>query len=517
LTEIARRRAISFRWPILVAWCGFLFFYGLSGPLYRTEALRAIIGQASLEGHWLAPTLYGEPFLTKPPGAYAAIGIASWPFGRVTEQTARLPAAIAATLTVLFAFTTLRRSLGTNRAFVAAMLLPISLLWLDKAPSAEIDMLQLAWVAAAFFCFLRAIEDQPLARRASKGEVQHPCLRGGLVWWIASFVCVAAGFLTKWTAPAFFYLAIVPFLWQRGKLRSLFGREHLLACWVASVLCGGWAILAAREVGWQVLVDTIYQEGAQRFAPKASGKPYPWIESASFPFVFLGASLPWSIPALFALTPRYLRKLGDGERRVVVLLHCWAWPNLLFWSLPAQHHVRYVLPICPAITLLGILVLCRWVESLAELRWKMFRPRAAFLAAMVAWASVKIVFVEAVLPMRTADRNVREAGEQLSGLVPEGEILYLCRLKDEGVLFYYGRPARRTADAEALDGSGYVLLLDEEWKTVPFREKFTHVMELRDQQKAAIHLVRLSSPRKDVSGWLAQQHPTRPTSYPSRP
>ena len=100
---------ISWRWPTLVLWCGFLFFYGLSGPLYRTEALRAIIGQSALDGHWLTPTLYGEPFLTKPPGSYVAIALASLPVGRVTEETARLPSALAATFTVLFAFAALRR------------------------------------------------------------------------------------------------------------------------------------------------------------------------------------------------------------------------------------------------------------------------------------------------------------------------------------------------------------------------------------------------------------------------
>ena len=71
---------------LLTAWCGLLFFYGLAaGPLYRTESLRAIIGAESLRGHWLYPVLYGEPFLTKPPGHYAAIALCSLPFGEVTQ------------------------------------------------------------------------------------------------------------------------------------------------------------------------------------------------------------------------------------------------------------------------------------------------------------------------------------------------------------------------------------------------------------------------------------------------
>src|SRR6185437_5633670 len=176
--------------PVLIAaWCGALFFYGLgAGPLYRTESLRAIIGAESLRGHWLYPVLYGEPFLTKPPGHYAAIAVCSLPFGKVTDWSARLPSAIAATAIVFLMWGMLRSVLGERREFLAAMLIPTAVLWLDKAPSAEIDMTLTAWVVAALALFHKALESP----RAS--------------FWIGSLLCVAAGTLTKWTAPAFFYL-----------------------------------------------------------------------------------------------------------------------------------------------------------------------------------------------------------------------------------------------------------------------------------------------------------------------
>src|SRR5579871_5321250 len=87
---------------ILLVLCVILFFYGLTeGELYRTETLRAIVAQQFLRsGNWLVPTLYGEPLFTKPPGMYAAIALCSWPFGGVSEWTARLPSALAATIAV---------------------------------------------------------------------------------------------------------------------------------------------------------------------------------------------------------------------------------------------------------------------------------------------------------------------------------------------------------------------------------------------------------------------------------
>src|SRR4051812_34533735 len=187
------------RYPLLLIWllCAVLFFHGLSaGELYRNENLRAVVAADFLRtGNWLVPTLYGEPLLTKPPGAYAAIALASLPAGRVSEATARLPSAVAATITVLLFYWYFGRQLGRRGGLVAALLLPTSFLWLDKVPSAEIDLLQVAWVTAAILLFLRGLEE---------AEADPPARPWR--WWPAALLCVAGGFLTKWTAPAFFYL-----------------------------------------------------------------------------------------------------------------------------------------------------------------------------------------------------------------------------------------------------------------------------------------------------------------------
>lgn len=381
----------------------------------------------------------------------------------------------------------------------------MSFLWLDKVPSAEIDMLQLAWVSVALLSFLRAVD----AKDAGNDSA-------ALAWWVAALLCVAGGFLTKWTAPAFFYLAIGPFLWYRGRARWLLGREHLIAAGVAVAICVLWAALVAREVGWSTLTDTVSAEAAQRFVPKHTGKPYPWQESVTFPLVVLGATLPWSIPALLALRPSFLHRLDDRTRLVVQLLHCWAWPNLLFWSLPAQHNVRYVLPICPAITLLGVLALAHFLTPLVVSRPTL--ARTALIVGLALWLTVKVVFVEWIVPNRTTGRNARQTGEEISRLVPEGEILYLCRLKDEGVLFYYGRPARRQLPIDPAPGTAvYAVLLDAEWDDQLYHGRPVHLAELRDQQGAPIHLVRLHGPTEDEPECLAWRLRTRPTSSPSPP
>jgi 4-amino-4-deoxy-L-arabinose transferase-like glycosyltransferase len=498
---------------LLLSWSIFLFGYGIStGTLYRTEALRAIIGREALQGAWLAPTLYGEPFLTKPPGMYVAIALASAPFGDVTNVSARLPSALAATITVFLFFATFRRVVDRKLALAGAMLMPVSLLWLDKAPSAEIDMLQLMWVSAAMLCFLRALELEEAISRRSKSRAA--------IWWFLSLLCITAGFLTKWTAPAFFYLTAIALLIWRRQLRLLVSWRHLVAVGISAGVCAGWAFAVADQTGWPMLTETMVAEASQRFHPHHNGKPYPWAESLCYPFAVLGANLPWSLLALFALRPSFARRWDENGRRLLQLLHCWSWPNLLFWSLPAQHHVRYSLPICPGIVGLGVMVLLAWaretaqgvalgclvssfqaenpaVKCTARVRRKSslesfrnFSPRVAFFAILAAWCCVKLVFVEAVVPNRTSDRRVRETAARIAELAPPGHILYLCKLKDEGILFYYNRPARRFQWENPVEEKSFALLIESEWRQWSESGHFDLVERFRDQQGAPIYLVR---------------------------
>src|SRR4051812_20865540 len=192
----ARRVSIRVSLPVLsvvslILFCAFFFGYGIErSELYRTEGLRAIVAAEFLRsGNWIVPTLYGEPLFTKPPGMYAAIAAVSWPFGGVQDWTARLPSALAATFTGFLFFGTFARVFGRGGGLVAALILPASFMWLEKPPPAEIDVLQVAWVAAALVCFLRALE---------QGETAEPARQSaGFGWWLASLLCVAGGVLTK--------------------------------------------------------------------------------------------------------------------------------------------------------------------------------------------------------------------------------------------------------------------------------------------------------------------------------
>jgi 4-amino-4-deoxy-L-arabinose transferase-like glycosyltransferase len=528
----------------------FLFFYGLNATeLWRTESLRAIIAQQMLDsGNWIVPRLYGEPLFTKPPGMYAAIALCSLPWGHVTDFTARLPSALAATGCVLLFWWYFKRQLGRVAGLAAGLILPMSPMWLDKASSAEIDTLQVFWVTASLICLFRATEDENTGSAGPFG------------WWLAALLCVAGGFLTKWTAPEFFYGTAIPFLWWRGRLRSLLSPQHLVCAAIASAVCLAWVGAAVGMEGWDVFWATVEREGGDRLIPSHDGRPYPWLGSVLHPARLVATVLPWSALALVTLKPGFAGLWDVRGRRLLQALHCWVWPNLLFWSLPTEHAARHSFPLFPGLAGLAAMawlafssgnltwkapqlrpVWCLWASvglwivvigfaiaptwlpasftrnwsatlgmcvTLCPLvigltailcftwdRWRATRPVQVLGYGFSAWFVLKLAFVHGVMPDRCADRGATAKGALIASLVPLGDLLYLFRLKDEGIMFYYGRPVLRLGSPHELPAEPrpvWCILTEEEWRAWSEPRGVEAVQHLRDEQGARLVLVRVS-------------------------
>ena len=469
----------------LLCWCSFLFFYGLAGPeLWRTESLRAIIAEGMLRsGNWIVPTLYGEPLFTKPPGMYVAIALCSLPFGRVTELTARLPSALAASLTVILFYRLFSKQFGRLAGLIAAVILPMSLVYLDKGIAAEIDMLQLAWVMGSMLCLLRVLEEveNPQGSRTRLGA-----------FWLGALTCVAGGVLTKWTAPAFFYGAAVPLLWQRGHLRLLWSRQHLLAAGFGASLVLAWIVAAVLATGWEVFSTAVLAEALPRLVPGYVTQhhehfPY-WLEVLLHPFWLLATGLPWSLVALWTLRPGFARLWDERGRRLLALFHCWVWPSMLFWTLMRDHTPRHCSPMYPGLAGLATLVMVAWIRKTLAWPWPRFAPARFLTGALALWLAVKVVFVEAIVPHRNAHR-ARAGGQLLASIVPIGQCLYLVRVKDEGIMFYFGGMVVRLKSFEDLPSSPepmYCILDYQEWRNwngeldvVQFLERNTVLVRVR--------------------------------------
>ena len=113
---------------------------------------------------------------------------------------------------------------------------------------------------------------------------------------------------------------------------------------------------------------------------------------------------------------------------------------------------------------------------------------------VIAWLGVKVIFVEAVMPHRNKDRLPQAKGQLLARLVPPEQTLYLFRLKDEGIMFYYGRPVRRLRGMGELPVQTeplYCILDRDEWASWQLDQRVQVIQDLRDEQSSPIALVRV--------------------------
>ncbi len=415
---------------LLLFWGMLLFLYGIhQGDLYRTEGLRAIIGKEMYRtGDWVVPKLYGEPILTKPPLFYWAIASTGYLFGEVTTWSARLPAALAGVGCLLIVFFILRRfSQSTWLPLLAALALPCSGMWLEKASSSEIDTLLVMFVLGAWACFLRVLE----GLQASESP---------LGWWIATLLCVAGGVLTKWTGFLFFYVMAVPLLlWQR-QLWRLFHWHHLLAAFIGMAIVWCWLGLVVNDLGWTNVSNMLWKEGAPRVLHSKNASQQLLLETLLHPFKIIGIAAPWSIIVLLGWRKRIFTSLTLIEKSLL----CWAVAGTLMMTVFPDHNIRQSFSLVPAWTLLGVFTLKRMWQNDVFPEWLKQHPFRWLMVAMLIWSAIKIIHVEVLIPARFRERPSLEAQATIMRqFVPADATLYLARVKDECLLFNYGRSVQR--------------------------------------------------------------------------
>ncbi len=112
-------------------------------------------------------------------------------------------------------------------------------------------------------------------------------------------------------------------------------------------------------------------------------------------------------PAALAVCPLhsaagFRAKWDDRGKLLLQLLHCWTWPNLMFWSLVPNHNVRYALPMSPGLMGLGVMGLIGW--------WQRFNPPTPFPPREGGWGvRFLVAFLACWLLAKIALRAVRDS------------------------------------------------------------------------------------------------------------
>lgn len=338
----------------------------------RDEPRYAQASRQMLESEeWVVPKFNTDNRYDKPVLIYWLMAASMKVFG-VNEFSARLPAAIAGSLTVLIVFLlALRMGCEAGSAALAALITMTGVLLLGVSKAATTDSVLTLTVVAMMSLLWR--------------QLQAPF---SWLYHVLIFVVLGASALLK-GPPGLLILstaAITFKIWQirqEGK-SGINWRVHFIRC------CLGIAVFLAVSMPWAVLAwqrtgGDFFKVAIGHHVVERSMKP---LEShgGSFllclPFyipVLLIGVFPWTAPALLGLRHAWRRKQEPAFR----FLWCWLIPSFVVFSLVQTKLPHYIAPLLPAVALMTALWWRNWNEVAQDQPHPMWWRFGAIITALL--------------------------------------------------------------------------------------------------------------------------------------
>ncbi|HEY9198447.1 MAG TPA: glycosyltransferase family 39 protein [Gammaproteobacteria bacterium] len=320
-------------WLLLAAWAALMATALLTRPLLPVDETRyvGVAWEMWVRGDFLVPYQNGVPYSHKPPLLFWLMQAGWWLFG-VNEIWPRLVAPLVGLgcigLTALLA-----RRLWPERptaAVLAPWLLFGCMFFAGFSTSVQFDQLMMFSTLLGMLGLLRAAS-------------------GLGTGWLIVGVAIGLGLLSKGPVILVHVLpaALLGHVWvDRARLKGWL-------CWyggiVAALLLGAlialaWALPAAQAGGAAYRDAIFWGQTAERVVDSFAHKAPFWWYLPWLPLLLL----PWSLwPPLW----RSLRRI-EPTRGLRMLL-CWALPVLVILSLVSGKQQKYLLPMFPALALLG--------------------------------------------------------------------------------------------------------------------------------------------------------------------
>jgi len=331
---------------LLIACCGFLFFFGLAsfGLVGADEPRYAQVAREMLDrGNWVMPTLNGRPWLEKPPLYYwqamLAYRAGRWfepDEGGVNDRTARLPGALDAALMIAAIYFFLRR-IGPGSELDGALIAASSAAIIGFSRAASTDMPLATTFTIALVAWFRWYQDRGKANL------------------VLFYVFLALATLAKGpVAPALSAVIVLLYVAIKREWSSAYGTLYLPGIVLFLVVSLPWYI--AVQLNNRDFFRVFFLEhNLARFSSNLYHHPQPfWF----YVPVFLLATLPWTA-FLIAATAERLRTLGrernaiaDPDNSWPLFLLVWIFVPLVFFSASQSKLPGYILPAVPAAALL---------------------------------------------------------------------------------------------------------------------------------------------------------------------
>ena len=327
----ASNRAIWIIWIALIAvWFGTLDYRKLVRP---DEGRYAEIPREMVaSGDWLTPRLNGFKYFEKPALQYWTTAISYKVLGE-SEWTARLWPALTGFLSVLLAAWTGRRLWGAQAGYLAAAILASTLLYVVMSHVITLDMgltffLQVAWTAFLF------------AQQADR--------KNSRCWMWLMWTSLALAVLSK---------GLVAIVLCGGTLVIYTVVNRDIAPWKRLAPISGLALFLLISAPWFYAVSVANPEFAhfffihehfERFLTKTHHRYQPdWY----FILIYAIGAFPWTFLMLHALAKSWRREAGTFQTQRFIAL--WVTVTFVFFSISDSKLPPYILPIFPALALLG--------------------------------------------------------------------------------------------------------------------------------------------------------------------
>ncbi len=328
------------------------------------EGRRALPAREMIEsGDFVVPTLWGEPYLSKPPLFFWLVAASSTLTDGVTTASTRLPSVLATILTALLVLWFGRRLGGETTGLAASALFLVSFSVFEKGSFGELEAVLTLTVFAAIAALYRASEGSRLAM-------------------LATGLALAAALLTKGPpALVFFGGAAIAIALARKESRFLLSPKLWLPVLLALLISGTWAylLLARPEVEnatakWG---EQMSRGGLQELSKYFNARK-------SFAGSVFAGFFPPSMILLLALGTNLGRKVFHEPAirfcSVTFLV------GLTFFALVPGTQSRYVHPMIPFAALLAGRLIAAELES-SDSR---FKKRLAGLGRFVAFLSFAV-------------------------------------------------------------------------------------------------------------------------------
>jgi 4-amino-4-deoxy-L-arabinose transferase-like glycosyltransferase len=326
------------QWLVLIAvFCGLWFALIEQRTLWDPDEGRyaEIPREMVASGDWTTPRLNDLLYFEKPPLQYWTTAVAFELFGQ-HNWSARLWSALTGLAGVLFVFYTGRRLYSSRVGLYAAIMLASSLLYFALAHLNTLDMGLTFFTEVVIFALALGLRGEPRSTDAK-------------IWVGVAWIAAALAVLSK---------GLIGIVLPVGALvcYSLLSRNGSM--WKKLSLGMGGVLFLLVAAPWFVAVSRANPDFAQfffvhehftRFTTTEHHRGQPWW--FFLPVLALGA-LPWTVPMVCGVWRAFrgrMQSVFDPARFFAI----WAVVVFVFFSASGSKLMPYILPVFPALALLG--------------------------------------------------------------------------------------------------------------------------------------------------------------------